>query len=164
LKVLGFAAYSGNGKTTLIEKLIPLLCAHGLKVSVIKHAHHGIDVERPGKDSHRHRQAGAAQVLVSSAAQWALAHEHGEQSEPELPGLLRRLLPCDLVLVEGFKREPIPKIEVHRAAAGTALLFPDDPCIVAVASDVPVATGLPVFHLDDHAAIAEFVVTHLELA
>ena len=164
MKVLGFAGYSGNGKTTLIENLIPLLCARGLKVSVIKHAHHGIDVERPGKDSHRHRQAGASEVLLSSAAQWGLKHASQGPFQPEFSGLLQRLSPCDLVLVEGFKSEPIPKIEVHRAAAGTPFLFPDDPRIVAVASDAPVATGLRVFHLDDHDAIAGFVVTHLELA
>jgi molybdopterin-guanine dinucleotide biosynthesis adapter protein len=164
LKVFGFAAYSGNGKTTLIENLIPLLVGRGLKVSVIKHAHHAFDVDQPGKDSHRHRQAGAAEVLVSSAARWALMHELRGQDEPELAHLLQSLSPCDLVLVEGFKQEPIPKIEVHRAATGTPLLFPKDPWIVALATDAPIATGLPVFGLDDYAALAEFVVRHLGLA
>ena len=163
MKVLGFAAYSGNGKTTLIEKLTPLLAARGLKVSVIKHAHHGFDMDGSGKDSQRHRQAGADEVLVSSAARWVLMHELRRESEPEFSHLLQRLSPCDLVLVEGFKNEPIPKIEVHRAAAGSPFLFPNDPCIVALASDVPVVTGLPVFGLDDYAAIAAYVVRHLEL-
>jgi molybdopterin-guanine dinucleotide biosynthesis adapter protein len=160
LKVFGFAAYSGNGKTTLIEHLIPLLVARGLKVSVIKHAHHDFEVDRPGKDSHRHRQAGASEVVISSAARWALLHELRGEGEPELPYLLQRLSPCDLVLVEGFKRLAIPKIEVHRGAAGTALLYPSDPSIVALATDVPVVTGLPVFGLNDHAAIAGFIVGH----
>jgi molybdopterin-guanine dinucleotide biosynthesis protein B len=164
LKVFGFAAYSGNGKTTLIENLIPLLAGRGLKVSMIKHAHHAFVVDQPGKDSYRHRQAGAAEVLVSSAARWALMHELRGQDEPELAHLLQILSPCDLVLVEGFKQEPIPKIEVHRAAAGTPLLFPEDPCIVALATDTPVATGLPVFGLNDYAAIAGFLVRHLGLA
>jgi molybdopterin-guanine dinucleotide biosynthesis protein B len=164
LKVFGFAAYSGNGKTTLIENLVPLLLARGLKVSVIKHAHHDFDVDRPGKDSHRHRQAGATEVLVSSATRWALMHELRGQAEPELSHLLKRLSPGDLVLVEGFKNEPIPKIEVHRAAAGTALLHPSDRFIVALATDAPVDTDLPVFRLDDHAAIAGFMVGFLGLA
>jgi molybdopterin-guanine dinucleotide biosynthesis protein B len=131
---------------------------------VIKHAHHGLGVERPGKDSHRHRLAGASEVLLSSAAEWDLKHEGPGTFETELSGLLQRLSACDLVLVEGFKSEPIAKIEVNRAAAGTPLLFPGDPRMVAVASDVPVATELPVFRLDDHGAIAGFVVAHLELA
>lgn len=164
MKVFGFAAYSGNGKTTLIENLIPLLVARGLTVSVIKHAHHAFDVDRPGKDSHRHRLAGAAEVLVSSAARWALMHELRGQAEPELSHLLERLSPCDLVLVEGFKRGPIPKIEVHRVAVGTPLLFPEDPFIVALATDARITTGLPVFGLDDHVAIAAFLVRHLGLA
>jgi molybdopterin-guanine dinucleotide biosynthesis protein B len=164
LKVFGFAAYSGNGKTTLIENLVPLLLARGLEVSVIKHAHHDFGVDRPEKDSHRHRQAGANEVLVSSAAGWALMHELRAEAEPELCYLLTRLSPCDLVLVEGFKNEPIPKIEVHRAGAGTALLHPSDPFIVALATDAPGATGLPVFGLDDHAAIAGFMVGYLGLA
>ena len=163
MKVFGFAAYSGNGKTTLMENLIPLLARRGLKVSVIKHAHPAVDVDQPGKDSYRHRQAGAAEVLVSSAARWALMHELRGQDEPELAHLLQSLSPCDLVLVEGFKQEPIPKIEVHRAAAGTPLLFPEDPCIVALATDTPIGTGLPVFGLNDYAAIAGFLVRHLGL-
>jgi molybdopterin-guanine dinucleotide biosynthesis protein B len=164
LKVFGFAAYSGSGKTTLIENLVPLLVARGLRVSVIKHAHHAFDVDRPGKDSYRHRQAGASEVLVSSGPRWALMHELRNESEPELPALLGRLAPCDLVLVEGFKRQAIPKIEIHRLAAGTPLLFPDDPNIVALATDARIPTGLPTFGLDDYAGIAGFMLKHLGLA
>src|SRR4051794_15448125 len=163
-KVFGFAAYSGTGKTTLIEKLIPLLVARGLTVSVIKHAHHGFDVDQPGKDSHRHRQAGAREVLVSSDVRWALMHELRTEPEPELPALLERLSPCDLVLVEGFKTQPIPKMEIHRQAAGSPLLFPADPYIVALASDTALSTDLPVFDLEDHSGIAGFLLQYLGLA
>lgn len=164
MKVFGFAAYSGSGKTTLIENLVPLLVARGLKVSVIKHAHHAFDVDRPGKDSYRHRQAGASEVLVSSGARWALMHELRNESEPELAALLERLMPCDLVLVEGFKKQAIPKIEIHRLAAGTPLLFPDDPHIVALATDAGIPTGLPTFGLEDHTGITGFILKHLGLA
>lgn len=164
MKVFGFAAYSDNGKTTLIENLLPLLVARGLKVSVVKHAHHAFDIDRPGKDSYRHRQAGASEVLISSDVRWALMHELRGESEPALAALLQALAPCDLVLVDGFKKEPIPKMEVHRAAAGTPLLFPDDPNIVALATDTTVKTALPSYHLDDHAAITGFLLRHLGLA
>jgi molybdopterin-guanine dinucleotide biosynthesis adapter protein len=164
LRVFGFAAYSGSGKTTLIENLLPLLVARGLSVSVVKHAHHAFDVDLPGKDSYRHRQAGATEVLVSSATRWALMHELRAEPEPELPILIERLTPCDLVLVEGFKKQPIPKIEIHREAAGTPLLFPDDHHIVALATDATIATPLPTFGLDDRAGIIEFMLAHLGLA
>ena len=164
MKIFGVAAYSGSGKTTLIENLVPLMVARGLRVSVIKHAHHAFDVDRPGKDSYRHRQAGAGEVLVSSGARWALMHELRNESEPELPTLLERLAPCDLVLVEGFKKQPIPKIEVHRAAAGTSLLFPEDPYIVALATDARLDSALPTFRLEDYAGIAGFMLTYLRLA
>jgi molybdopterin-guanine dinucleotide biosynthesis adapter protein len=160
LKVFGFAAWSGSGKTTLIENLVPLFVARGLKVSLIKHAHHAFDVDQPGKDSWRHRQAGATEVLVSSSARWVLMHELRAQAEPELPQLLERLSPCDLVLVEGFKQQPIPKIEIHRRAAATPLLHPDDPHIVAIATDVDIATRLPRFGLDDYEGIARFILSH----
>ena len=160
LKVFGFAAWSGSGKTTLIENLVPLFVARGLKVSLIKHAHHAFDVDQPGKDSYRHRQAGATEVLVSSRARWVLMHELRSEPEPELPQLLERLSPCDLVLVEGFKQQPIPKIEIHRRAAATPLLYPDDPHIVAIATDVDVETRLPRFGLDDYEAIARFILNH----
>ncbi len=158
MKVFGIAGYSGSGKTTLLERLIPLLTQQGLRVSVIKHAHHAFDVDRPGKDSYRHRAAGATEVLIASSARWALMHELRGDAEPELPLLLTRLSACDLVLVEGFKRQPIPKLEIHRAAAGTPLLHPDDPDIVAVASDRALDTPLPQFALDDYHGIARFIV------
>ena len=160
LKIFGFAAWSGSGKTTLIENLIPLFVARGLKVSLIKHAHHAFDVDQPGKDSYRHRQAGATEVLVSSSARWVLMHELRTEAEPELPQLLERLSPCDLVLVEGFKQQPIPKIEIHRRAAATPLLHPDDPHIVAIATDVDLETPLPRFGLDDYEGISLFILSH----
>lgn len=164
MKVFGFAAWSGSGKTTLIENLIPLLCAQGIRVSVIKHAHHAFDVDKPGKDSFRHRQAGAAEVLVSSGARWALMHELRSEAEPELPQLLARLSPCDLVLVEGFKLQPIPKLEIHRQATGSPLLHPQDPHIVAVATDVKIDTRLPQFGLGDYPSIVRFMLDHVGLA
>ncbi|HEY0203240.1 MAG TPA: molybdopterin-guanine dinucleotide biosynthesis protein B [Acetobacteraceae bacterium] len=154
--VIGFAGWSGAGKTTLLRRLIPLLANAGLRVSTVKHAHHGFDVDQPGKDSWEHRQAGAQEVLVASAARWALMHEHRDAPEPGLPELLARLSPVDLVLVEGFKREAHPKIEVHRGALGKPLLHPGDPTIRAVASDVALpGCPVPLLDLDDVAAIAD---------
>jgi molybdopterin-guanine dinucleotide biosynthesis adapter protein len=158
VKVFGFAAWSGSGKTTLMERLIPLFVARGLRVSVIKHAHHGFDVDQPGKDSFRHRQAGASEVLVSSGARWALMHELRGAPELGLTELIDRLSPCDLLLIEGFKREPVPRIEVHRQATGAPLLYPDDANILAVASDVALEAPIPVFALDDPAALADFLL------
>jgi molybdopterin-guanine dinucleotide biosynthesis protein B len=159
VRIFGVAGFSGSGKTTLIEKLVPVFTARELRISVVKHAHHEFDVDRPGKDSHRHREAGCAEVLVSSSRRWALMHELRGAPEPSLDELVARLSPCDLVLVEGFKHDPIPKLEVHRgAAASSGLLFPHDPHVVAIATDVPVATRLPVFGLDDIARIADFVL------
>lgn len=163
MKVFGFAAWSGSGKTTVIENVIPLLAGRGLRVSVIKHAHHAFDVDKPGKDSFRQRQAGASEVLVSSDARWALMHELRGEPEPELPQLLMRLSPCDLVLVEGFKLQPIPKMEIHRKALGADLLHPGDPNIVAVATDVKLETRLPQFGLEDYPAIVRFMLDHLDL-
>ena len=154
MKVIGIAGWSGAGKTTLISRVIPHLRQQGLRVSVIKHAHHGFDVDVPGKDSWLHRQAGATEVLVSSANRWALMHELRGAAEPPLQELLRKMSPVDLVIVEGFKRWPLRKIEVHRAANGKPLLFPDDPDIVGIASDAPVETRLPTAHLDDIEAVA----------
>src|SRR3569623_21443 len=154
MKVIGLAGWSGAGKTTLLSRLIPHFNAQGLRVSVIKHAHHQFDVDVPGKDSWRHREAGAAEVLVASTNRWALMHELRGAAEPRLPELLSKLSAVDLVVVEGFKREPHRKIEVHRAANGKPLLFPDDPGIVAVATDVTVETRLPPVHQDDITAIA----------
>jgi molybdopterin-guanine dinucleotide biosynthesis protein B len=161
MRVFGVVGFSGSGKTTLLEKLIPVLVSRGHQVSLIKHAHHGFDVDQPGKDSYRHREAGCSEVLVSSSRRWALMHELRGAPEPTLDELLEELSPCDLVLVEGFKRDPIPKLEVHRAAnAERDLLFPHDSHIVAIASDACVETQLPVFELQDVEAIANFVVQH----
>jgi molybdopterin-guanine dinucleotide biosynthesis protein B len=154
MKVIGLAGWSGSGKTTLLTRLIPVFREQGLRVSVIKHAHHKFDVDVPGKDSWRHREAGAEEVLVSSANRWALMHELRGQRELRLPELLKKMSRVDLVIVEGYKSEPHRKIEVHRAANGKPFLFPDDPGIVGIASDVAVETRLPVAHLDDIPAIA----------
>jgi molybdopterin-guanine dinucleotide biosynthesis protein B len=154
MKVIGLAGWSGAGKTTLLTRLIPYFREEGLRVSVVKHAHHSFDVDVPGKDSWVHRQSGAEEVLVSSATRWALVHELRGAAEPRLPELLAKLSPVDLVLVEGFKSEQHRKIEVHRLANGKAMLFPNDPAIVGIATDATVETALPVAHLDDIPAIA----------
>jgi len=158
MKVIGIAGWSGAGKTTLLTRLIPRLTARGLRVSTIKHAHHGFDVDQPGKDSHTHRAAGATEVLVSSANRFALMHELRGAPELTLGALLAKLSPVDLVLVEGFKREAHPKLEVYRAALGKPLLAPNDPNIVAIASDGPVAARVPVVALDDIEAIADVLL------
>jgi molybdopterin-guanine dinucleotide biosynthesis protein B len=154
MKVIGLAGWSGAGKTTLLARIIPHFLQEGLRVSVIKHAHHSFDVDVPGKDSWVHRQSGAVEVLVSSGQRWALMHELRGAPEPRLPELLLKMSPVDLVVVEGFKSEPHRKIEVHRTANGKAMLFPDDPAIVGIATDGAVETALPVVHLDDIPAIA----------
>jgi molybdopterin-guanine dinucleotide biosynthesis protein B len=158
MRVFGFAGYSGSGKTTLIENVIPLLVGRGLRVSLVKHAHHAFDVDQPGKDSYRHRQAGASEVMLTSSKRWVLLHEIGDQPEPELPEQLARMSPCDIVLVEGFKKQAMPKLEIHRKAHGAPLLFVDDPHIVGIATDEPVAGDLPRFPLQDYEAIAAFVL------
>ncbi|MCX7962079.1 MAG: molybdopterin-guanine dinucleotide biosynthesis protein B [Burkholderiales bacterium] len=163
MKVFGFAGWSGSGKTTLIEALIPRFVRRGLRVSLIKHAHHTFDVDQPGKDSWRHRQAGAAEILVTSSRRWVLMHELRGAPEPPFEEQLKRLSPCDLVLVEGFKFAPIAKLEVWRAATGEPLLHPNDPYIVAVASDSRVPTALPVLDLNDHDGICAFILKKLEL-
>ena len=164
MKIFGFAGWSGSGKTTLIEKLIPLFVARGLKVSLIKHAHHTFEVDQPGKDSYRHRHAGCAEVLVSSSRRWALVHELRAAPEPGFAELVERLSPCDLVLIEGFKRERVPKLEVYRVATGESLLHPQDRDIVAIASDQRLDTRLPQFDLDDAPGIASFVLKQVGLA
>ncbi|MBB4372488.1 molybdopterin-guanine dinucleotide biosynthesis protein B [Bradyrhizobium sp. cir1] len=158
MKVIGLAGWSGAGKTTLLTRLIPHFNAQGLRVSVIKHAHHQFDVDVPGKDSWRHREAGAAEVLVASSNRWALMHELRGAAEPRLPELLSKLSAVDLVVVEGFKREPHRKIEVYRAANGKPLLFPDDPGIAGIATDAAVETRLPTVHLDDIPAVAALLL------
>lgn len=162
MKVLGIAGWSGSGKTTLLADLIPLLVTAGLRVSTIKHAHHEFDIDQPGKDSWRHRQAGAAEVLISSAHRYALMHEHRGAPEPTLDDLVARLSPVDLVLVEGFKASTHAKIEVWRQAVGKPMLQPQDPNVIAVASDAAIP-GLPVPWLDANApaAVAAFILTWL---
>jgi molybdopterin-guanine dinucleotide biosynthesis protein B len=159
MRRLGFAGWSGSGKTTLIERLIPRLVARGATVSLIKHAHHGFDVDQPGKDSWRHRHAGCAEVLVTSAARYALVHELRGRRELTLAEAVARIADCDLLLIEGFKREPLPKLEVWREEVGKPLLHPADAHIVGIATARPerFAGRLPSFHLDDLDAIATFV-------
>jgi molybdopterin-guanine dinucleotide biosynthesis protein B len=161
-RVIGFAGWSGAGKTTLIKRLLPLLTARGVSVSTIKHAHHDFDIDKPGKDSYEHRRAGATEVLVTSTNRWALMHELRGAPEPDLPALLAKLAPVDLVIVEGFKRTVPIKIEVHRPSLGKPFIYPDDPAVIAVASDVPVSLppGIPNLALDDVAAIADCVLRH----
>jgi molybdopterin-guanine dinucleotide biosynthesis protein B len=161
MKVFGIAGYSGSGKTTLIEKLIPLLRDRGLSVSVIKHTHHDFDLDRPGKDSYRHRQAGAAEVVLAGEHRWALLHELRDTPRPPLASILARLAPVDLVLVEGFKHDPIDKLEVFRHALGKPLLTGSDPHVVAVAADAPVAGAPTFFDLDDAVGIAGFIAAHV---
>jgi molybdopterin-guanine dinucleotide biosynthesis protein B len=162
--VFGIAGWSGSGKTTLIEQLIPRLRDAGLRVSLIKHAHHAFDVDHPGKDSYRHRHAGCSEVLITSSVRWALMHELRGAPEPTLEESLAWMSPCDLVLVEGFKRAPIPKLEVYRPAIGKPPLHPDDPHICAIATDAPIATRLPVFDLSAIGDIATFVLSRLGFA
>ena len=162
MRVIGFAGWSGAGKTTLLRRLIPMLVGQGASVSTLKHAHHGFDIDQPGKDSWEHRQAGATEVLIGSAKRWALMHELRGAAEPGLPELLTRLSPVDFVLVEGFKRGLHRKIEVHRMGNGKPMLHPEDATIVAVASDGPVSGGLPHVHLDDIEGVTRLVLEHAE--
>ncbi|OQW54616.1 MAG: molybdopterin-guanine dinucleotide biosynthesis protein MobB [Proteobacteria bacterium SG_bin9] len=159
MRVIGLAGWSGAGKTTLLSRVIPLLTASGLKVSTIKHAHHMFDVDKPGKDSYVHREAGATEVLVSSRNRWALMHELRGDGEPPLHELLAHLSPVDLVIVEGFKSDRHPKIEVNREANGKEFLFPGDEAIVGVATDAKPRTSLPVVHIDDIAGVAALIRT-----
>ncbi|HUU72377.1 MAG TPA: molybdopterin-guanine dinucleotide biosynthesis protein B [Burkholderiales bacterium] len=160
MKVFGFAGYSGSGKTTLIENVIPLLVEQGVRVSLVKHAHHAFDVDVPGKDSYRHRKAGASEVMLTSARRWVLMHEVGDQAEPELPQQLRRMSPCDIVLVEGFKKQRIPKLEIHRLAHGAPFLYAGDPDILGIATDEAIDTPMPQFALEDYTGIAAFVLAN----
>src|SRR5712691_4656670 len=161
MRIIGLAGWSGSGKTTLLTRAIPRLVARGLTVSTLKHAHHDFDVDLPGKDSHSHRIAGATEVLVGSARRWALVHELRADAEPALAALLRKLAPVDLVIVEGYKRAPHPKLEVHRAAVGKPLLAPADPAIVAIAADVPLPAAIvPVVALDDVDRIVDILIRH----
>jgi molybdopterin-guanine dinucleotide biosynthesis protein MobB len=162
--MFGISGWSGSGKTTLIKRLIPEFCRRGLTVSTIKHAHHRFDIDQPGKDSYEHRAAGATEVLVSSAARWALIHEHRGAPEPGLAELTARMAPVDLLLIEGFKNDFYEKLEVHRPSVGKELLCLADDQVVGVASDAALpGVTLQVFDLDDIVAIADFVVARCGL-
>jgi len=164
MRVIGLAGWSGAGKTTLVVRLVPELVRRGLSVSTMKHAHHGFDVDQPGKDSFRHREAGATEVLVASERRWALMHENRDQPEPSAAELMRQMTPVDLLIVEGFKREGHDKLEIHRRETGKPLLYPDDPKIVAVLSDEALpGCHLPVIDIDEIPAIADFILAHLGL-
>lgn len=161
-RAFGIVGHSGAGKTTLIERVLPLLVRNGLRISVIKQAREDFDIDRPGKDSWRHRQAGAGEVLVASETRWALMHERRSRPGAGLDDYLARLSPCDLVLVEGFRHAPIPRLEVFRPSLGRAPMFPEDAGIIAVASDRPLSAPVPVLVLDDAQAIARFILDRLE--
>ena len=164
MKLWGVVGWKNSGKTGLMERLITEFTARGLRVSTLKHAHHTFDVDHHGKDSHRHRLAGATEVLLASRNRWALMHELTEEDEPALDDLLKHISPVDLVLVEGYKRDRHPKIEAHRAETGNPLIAPGDPSVRAIASDSGAsAEGRPTFHLDDTAAIADFIAGELNL-
>jgi molybdopterin-guanine dinucleotide biosynthesis adapter protein len=155
MRVIGLAGWSGAGKTTLITRVIPVLVRRGLKVATVKHAHHAFDIDRPGKDSWQHREAGASEVVVASSRRWAVVHELRDEAEPSLAELLAKLSPVDLVIIEGFKRHAHPKLEVYRATVGKPLIYPQDDCVVAIASDAPLPQAqLPVLMLDDIEGIA----------
>jgi len=161
MRIIGLAGWSGSGKTTLITKLLPHLIARGLRVSTLKHAHHGFDLDQPGKDSFMHRTAGATEVVISSAKRFAVLHELRDEAEWDLPELLTKFAPVDLILVEGFKRDAFPKLEIHRAENGKPLLHPEDPHIVAVASDRPLLNAkVPVVDLNDIDAICDLLLKH----
>jgi molybdopterin-guanine dinucleotide biosynthesis protein B len=163
MRIIGLAGWSGSGKTTLVAKLIPAIIGRGLKVSTVKHAHHSFDVDQPGKDSHTHRMAGATEVLVGSGRRWALVHELRDESEPALQALLAKISPVDLVLVEGYKRERHPKLEVFRAANGKPLIHPDDPSVFAIAADCALpGAPIPVLDINDVAGITDVLLRHAE--
>ena len=163
MRLYGVVGWKNAGKTGLMERLVTEITGRGLAVSTIKHAHHGFDVDQPGKDSHRHRIAGAREVLLASANRFALMHELRGDEEPTLDALIARLSPVDLVLVEGYKRDAHPKVEAHRAATGNGLIAPEDPTIRAVAGDTPLTLDRPVFDLDDTGAIADFILSEVGL-
>ena len=161
MRIIGIAGWSGSGKTTLLTKVIPRIVARGLKVSTIKHAHHSFDIDQPGKDSHSHRMAGATEVVVGSGKRWAIVHELRGEAEPALAALLAKVTPVDLVLVEGYQGGSHPKLEVHRAAVSKPFLYPDDPAIVAIASDEPLSGArISVVDLDDVERISEILLRH----
>ncbi|MBV8793144.1 MAG: molybdopterin-guanine dinucleotide biosynthesis protein B [Pseudolabrys sp.] len=160
MRIIGLAGWSGSGKTTLITKVLPRLIARGHNVSTLKHAHHGFDLDKPGKDSFMHRASGATEVIISSERRWAVLHELRGEAEWDLPALLSKASPVDLVLVEGFKRDPFPKLEIYRAENGKPLLHNEDPHIVAVATDSTIETKLPVVDLNDIEAVADVLLKY----
>jgi len=164
MKIFGFAGWSGSGKTTLIEKLIPRFVQRGLKVSLIKHAHHSFDVDHSGKDSYRHREAGCTEVMVVSERRWVVMHELRGEAEPSLDEQIKHISACDLLLVEGYKRYPMPKLEIWRRENGKPLLHIEDEHIVAIAADTAVETKLPRFELTDYDGIGDFILSFNGLA
>ncbi len=163
MHIYGVVGWKNSGKTGLMERLVRDITGRGFKVSTVKHAHHRVDVDHPGKDSHRHREAGAHEVLLASRTRWALMHELAD-SEPTLEVLLAKMAPVDLVLIEGYKRDSHAKVEAHRDATGTDLIAKDDPTIKAVASDVAIDSACPVFDLNDTVAIADFILADLGMS
>lgn len=164
MKIFGLAGWSGSGKTTLLVRLLPELVGRGLTVSTVKHAHHNFEIDRPGKDSYEHREAGATEVMVSGGKRWALMHEIRDNPEPSAVDLVRHMTPVDLVLIEGFKRDDHPKLEVFRATTGKSMLCREDPGIVAVASDATLeGLDIPQLDLNDVSAIADFIIDYCEL-
>ncbi|MGB5079826.1 MAG: molybdopterin-guanine dinucleotide biosynthesis protein B [Burkholderiales bacterium] len=164
MKIFGFAGWSGSGKTTLIEKLIPRFVQRGMKVSLIKHAHHSFEFDHPGKDSYRHREAGCSEVMVVSEKRWVLMHELRGEAEPSLEEQIKRVSPCDLLLIEGYKRYPMPKLEIWRKENGKPLLHPEDEHIVAIATDAALESRLPRFGLADYDGIGDFILRFNGLA
>jgi molybdopterin-guanine dinucleotide biosynthesis protein B len=163
MNVFGVTGWKNAGKTGLMERLVAEIIGRGYTVSTLKHAHHTFDVDHPGKDSHRHRIAGASQVLLASTERWALMNEHRGTQEPSLPELLAKLDPVDLILIEGWKRDSHPKVEAWRAETGNPLIAPNDQTILAVASDIVLEIDRPVFDLDDTAVVADFILDYLDL-
>jgi molybdopterin-guanine dinucleotide biosynthesis protein B len=163
MNVFGVTGWKNAGKTGLMERLVVEIIGRGYTVSTLKHAHHTFDVDHPGKDSHRHRIAGASQVLLASTERWALMNEHRGTQEPSLQELLAKLDPVDLILIEGWKRDSHPKVEAWRAETGNPLIAPNDPTILAVASDIGLEIDCPVFDLDDTAVVADFILDYLDL-
>ncbi len=163
MRIFGVVGWKNAGKTGLMERLVTEITGRGFTVSTVKHAHHTFDVDHPGKDSHRHRVAGASEVLLASRNRFALMHEMRGADELPLSELLKKLSPVDLVLVEGYKRDAHPKVEAHRAETGNPLIAPDDPTVRAVASDSAVNVDVPVFDLDDTGAIADFILAQVGL-
>ena len=164
MKIFGLAGWSGSGKTTLVKEVIPSLISRGLSVSTIKHTHHNFDIDKPGKDSYEHRVAGAHEVVITGAARWALLHENRGEKEPTIDEMLSRMAPVDLVLIEGFKSYPHPKMEVYRPEVEKPLLCADDPSIVAVATTVELDVDIPRLPLNDIEKITDFIVDYCDFA